>query len=208
MFVDNVNFITLDNIITNHMLIRHEKAKGLLVMLPGGNNISDRPIMHYLRKVMLDEGYDVLNMDYTGLINNEKSFDNNCNDILDVVKEVLLKIKDNYRNLEISMFCRSLGSFVGAKLANASVIDFHKVVIISPTSSTVSEIDSLECKFYFDRKDKYLSSESYELLISKPNVTYKEYKDGGHNFEIDNNIEETIEIMKDVVLDMSDYLIN
>lgn len=207
MFLDNVKFITEDNLETNHMMIRHQNPIGLFVMLPGGNNASDRPIMHYMRKVMLDEGYDVLNINYEGLLGKQNDIDFYCNKILNITKEILLKRLDDYKGLKVSMFSRSLGSLIGAKLAKYPFVSFHKIVIISPTSPTVEALNGVRCKVYLDPKDTHVSVDAYNTLIHMDDIECKEYENVGHNFEVDYDIEKTIDTLKDVVLDMKKYLI-
>lgn len=162
--------------------------------------------MHLVRKGMLDSGYDVLNIDYTGLISKEEDFEVNVTRILEVTKGVLLQNIEDYQGTKISMFARSLGSLIGAKLAQEDFMNLHKAVIVSPIGSAVDSIKQQKFRIYADPTDKYLGHGAYIKLLEFTNIELKEYKGAGHNFEYDNNMELTLETLKDVIMDIIVYM--
>lgn len=206
MFFDMETHTTDGGSVTYHRMIRHKEPVGLIVMLPGGNNAPDRPIMHLVRKGMLDLRYDVLNIDFHGLINKESSLEENSERVMNVVNDVLLKRVNDYRGMKIHLFGRSFGSFIASKLCQQYYIKFTNIVIVSPLSEAIDELKNTDCKVYLDPKDKFMNEESCRKLFELKNFEVKEYSGAGHNFEVNNDLKATLDILKDVVIDIVEYM--
>lgn len=206
MFRDTVRYTSEEGIDTIHCMIRHNESKGLFIVLPGANNAPDRPLLYLVRKGMLDAGYDVLNIDYTRLINKEEDFDRNADRILEVVNGVLLQRLEDYRGLHVCLLCRSLGSVVGTRLAEYPFMKLHRAVIVSPVNESIEYIGNQAYRIFLDPKDKYIDDLRYSKLLDNDDIELREYHGAGHNFEFYNDIERTIDTLKAVVVDILSYL--
>lgn len=204
---ENLIYTTEEGFETSHSLIRHEDPLGLVIMLPGGNNISDRPIMHFTRKGLLDMGYDILNIDYNGFLDKCDDFEAFVTRLTSFVDNVLEANLHKFKYKRMHMFGRSTGSIIAARIISSNKYSFENIVFISPTGKTFKTISNhLKCRIYFDPHDIHLKSMSYDNIIRMTNVDRREYLGANHNFEFDNDLQKTMRVTGEVVNDMIEYL--
>ena len=114
----------------------------LAVFFPGIGYTNDKPLMYYSRKLALEEGYEILPVNYTGFpekIRGDRKRMAESISIADRQAEAILKDvrPDSYESL--LFVSKSIGTVVAARLASASDVSGRiRQVLYTPLEETFS----------------------------------------------------------------------
>lgn len=207
--IDKVlEYSTNSGVKTEHLLVKQSEPVGLVVLLSGANNNPERPILHLIRKGLLDVGYDTLNINYDGVIDHSLEKDVFFDRLSDLLSGVIDSYIKKYADIEISIIGRSLGSILVSRAFDEMRYDFNKAVLISPLNMTVEEIEYNEFLVFTSSEDDRIDEKVIHKLKSMDTIKLHIYENADHNLEIDNDMDGTIDIIRDVVKKTIMYITN
>jgi uncharacterized protein YejL (UPF0352 family) len=177
-----------------------------MVVFPGGNNLCDRPILHYIRKVALIKAYDVLCISYKNINDLNKYMDENLEYLVSEVEKVLYKVNINNNYKRIIFVSKSLGNLISGSIKDKNDYSIYKHVFISPTPKALEHISRNEGLVITGTNDKYLDDRDREYLQGINNIEVMIVDGAGHSLETEFDIDETLEICKKVIMKVNDYI--
>ena len=201
-----LEYRTMEGMSTKHLLIKHPEAKGLIVILPGANNLSDIPVLYLIRKGVSDKGYDTLNVDYEGILDRDLDREVLFDRLISMVKGLINQYVETYGETEVSIVGRSLGSIIGARLYWETENPFKRVAYISPTNLTIEELKAGEGLMFTSYADEYMDEAAVEKVKGLEGVDLHVYNGADHSLELDGNLDATIDVIRDVVKRSVEYL--
>ena len=178
----------------------------LCIILPGIGYLLERSYMDYSKKITLELGYDILEVEY-GYQVSRSSFspDNEFN----IMLEETFKIVDanlNKHYQDILIIAKSIGTciqiFLNEHLKNKNITN----ICLSPVDRTV-EIGMLENSLVVSGlSDPLLSSENLNKIKKVKGIDLITIDNANHSFDIKNNIIKTLDALKDVILKEKDFI--
>ena len=187
--------IELNEMKSNHVLYANEESKSLAVIFPGGNNSCDRPLLHYLRKMLLVQGHDVLCLSYTNLFVRKDTGDEKLEKGVFAINKAIEKVKTEKHYENTIFVSRSYGNVISCELKDKQEINIRKSVYISPTSEALTYIKRYPGFIVSGTKDEYLTSDYIIELSQSTDDNVLVFQNGPHSLETD-NIVDTIDFCK------------
>ncbi|WP_066498138.1 alpha/beta hydrolase [Abyssisolibacter fermentans] len=203
----HIKLITEENKESEHLLLYQEDTETFVVIFPGGNNLCDRPILHYIRKASLIKGYDVLCISYTNINNCDKPLEDNISFIVNEVSKVIDKCFDNRKYKRIILIGRCFGSLISGAFRDTKEYSIDKHIFISPTRITLDYINKYGGLVVTGTNDNYLSKEERNLLVNNRGIELMIVDEASHSLETEDNIEHTLEVCKEVIMRVDNYII-
>jgi len=201
-----LEYRTMEGMSTKHLLIKNPEPKGLVVILPGANNLSEIPVLYLIRKGVSDEGYDTLNVDYEGLLDRDLNKEVLFDRLISMVKGLVNQYVETYGETEVSIVGRSLGSIIGARMSAETEEPFKKVVYISPTGLTIEELKTGEGLMFTSYADEYMDEAAIEKVKGWEGIELHLYNGADHSLEREGDLDGTIDVIRDVVKRSVEYL--
>lgn len=190
------------NIIDNMFLSHSESTKSIVIIFPGGDNSTDIPTLHYARKAALLCGCDVLSIKYGYNNFNEE---NNMNIVIEECYNLIAKcLNRNYSN--VFFISKSIGNTISFRVSEMLEDRSIKYISYTPISENVINLATKQCIVFTGTNDKWISKKDIEELMNKSNVQLMQIENAVHSLEIDNNYEESIEILKRVTEKCADFI--
>ncbi len=180
---------------SNHILYFNEDSNKLAVIFPGGNNSSNRPILHYTRKVLLDMNCDVLSISYENLYTRGDSNEKQLDDIITAVKNAISEVSKDKNYISNIFIARSFGNIVSNELKIKYSLDVEKNIYIAPTKDALKYFNDFPGLIITGTQDDYMPENDFKVLIEKHNKNILVFENGGHALE-SNDIVETIDFCK------------
>ncbi|MCK5731382.1 MAG: hypothetical protein KAH13_00035, partial [Tenericutes bacterium] len=118
---------------SNHKFFKNDDSNCLVVILPGGGNSCDRPLLHFIRKYLFDKNCDVLCASYTNLFERKETFDKKLNKIVSEINKAIEQVELEKPYKEKIFVSRSIGNVVSSELKIRHSIEVIKNIYISPT---------------------------------------------------------------------------
>lgn len=201
-----IKVITEEGKESEHLFIEHGDAQTLVIILPGGNNLCDRPILHYIRKAALIRGYDVLCISYTYINSFEKAMGENIEYIARELEKIVTECtcKQNYAN--IILIGRSFGSIVSGAFRDITQYPITKHIFISPLDLTMDYIMKYRGLVITGELDLYLKESQREILRGSKDINLILIDGVGHSLEGEESIEYTLNVCSDVVNKVDEYI--
>lgn len=190
---------------SHHILYANENSKSLAVVFPGGNNSCDRPILHYLRKILLDQDYDVLCLTYKDLFEIKDILDKKVEKGIFAINEAIKKVKTEKKYEDTIFISRSYGNVMSSKLKDKYSPEIRRCVYISPTSEGLAYSKKYPGFIVSGTKDEFLTTEDIDKLSNSKDENVLMLKDGPHSLETD-SITDTIDFCKAAVVGINEFL--
>jgi len=197
--------ITNNDLTSNHIHIKTDDAKKLVVIFPGGGNSCERPVLNFLRKYYLDHQTDVLCISYTNIYLPDDEEDVLIAQISKGISEAILKAKEHRDYEETYYICESFGNIVSniVKMDHPDLI--AKSAYISPTIDGLDYISKFPGLIITGTKDNYLDEPTIKELLSRPKDNLLILEGVDHSLMVD-DVFESIDLVKVAVKRIIDYL--
>lgn len=190
------------NIIDNMFLSHSEDIKNIAIIFPGGDNSTDIPTLHYARKAALLCDCDVLSIKYGYNNFNEE---NNMDIVIEECYNLITKcLNKNYTN--VFFISKSIGNTISFKVSEMLGDKPIKYISYTPISENVIDLATKQCIIFTGTNDKWISKKDIKELMNKSNVELMQIENAVHSLEIDDNYEESIEILKRVTKKCADFI--
>lgn len=190
------------NIIDNMFLSHSEGTKNIAIIFPGGDNLTDIPTLHYARKAALLCDCDVLSIKYGYNNFNEES---NMNIVIEECYNLIAKcLNKDYSN--VFFISKSIGNTISFRVSEMLEDRSIKYISYTPISENVIDLATKQCIVFTGTNDKWISKKDIEELMNKSNVQLMQIENAVHSLEIDDNYEESIEILKRVTEKCADFI--
>lgn len=186
--------------VTTRSIHNDSKKDILVVLLPGINYGTDKPLLRYTEKLALEEECDVLSIEYGFQVANKK---------LDKDTETVVVIKESRRIFNKSMENNYkkvifVGKSLGTLIQNYIQKDNeNKYEVFNIYLTPVDEVVEMGLKkgslVFVGSKDKFISSENKQFIKSSNNIKTIEIEGANHSLEIENETLKNIERLKNII---------
>lgn len=144
---------TTAGVTVQNQLLFHEPGYGrLLVLMPGRNFSCDRPVLHYIRTMALQIGFDVLSIRYGFQVNDTTPNDGDL--IHEVTDASALVMEEGYR--EVCFVGKSLGSPLALTLARQAQVPEVSVILLTPIPEALGPVAGIRALAVIGTADPYL----------------------------------------------------
>lgn len=192
------------------ILSKDKSSKNLAIILPGAGYTSQAPLLHYSTGVFINKSYDVLqvnyhydNKDYDGFSEIGKAIKLDVKSVVDYV--ITNKTYENFY-----LIGKSLGTIAMSSELNRETFKNAKAVWLTPL---IHREDVLEAMVksknkglcIIGDKDPCYTEERYLKVVENSNITSKLIPNVNHSLQYDENIVESIEVLRDVIKDIEQF---
>lgn len=191
-----------------------ENSKNLVVFLPGAAYTVQSPAFHYSQELFIQNGFHVLQVNYRY---NDKAYDDFTieelseaikYDVKTVVDEVL---KDSsYENFYF--VAKSLGTIAMSSLVEWDIFKVAQIIWLTPLLQRDDVFDAMLNRenrglCIIGDNDRCYIKERFEQLDDKSTIVAKLLPNVNHSLEYNQNIIESIDVLKDVMNDIQEFVV-
>lgn len=172
--------------------------KKLVVLFPGVNYTTDCPLLYYAAFVYESRDYEKIMITYGDAVKKNKKYYECLDDIKKVVLKQLKTI--NFSEYEDIVFVsKSMGTVIAGWLEESLSVGV-KHIYLTPVKETLPYIkkDKNIIAVVAGTKDQHMDIDVLKEICEKEKVYLKQIEGAGHRLEIKEDINKTIEIVKDV----------
>lgn len=201
--------------------------KKIAIIFPGIGYSSERPLLYYARKVLQKNGYEVINIDYSGIekdsilesvdgssVSNGVAVNRISKDkLLELVSKAIEVVRNQFDRIDYSLYDRiifvskSVGAVVSAVYAKRIGINPYNIMI-TPLDYAFQFVDE-ECGCVFcGEDDPLVNFQSIRSICKEKKINFYDFKSANHSLEtedIDLNIDylkQYVSIVDSIVTDM------
>lgn len=173
--------------------------KKIVVIFPGRNYSTDCPLLYYAGFKHEVRGYEKISINYGDLLKRDKSLDESVEDIRSAV---LLQLKDidlsKYK--DIVFVSKSLGTVIAGWVEEKLGVRVRHIYL-TPLKETLPYIQNGKdiIAVVAGTEDKLLNTDILKEHCKKENVSLKQFDGVGHRLEVWGDMDENIEILREVV---------
>lgn len=189
-------------------------SKNLVVFLPGAAYTVQSPAFHYSQEIFFQKGFHVLQVNYRY---NDKAYDDFTleerseaikYDVKTVLDEVL---KDSsYENFYF--VAKSIGTIAMSSLVELNIFKEAQIIWLTPL---LQRDDVFEAMVNSENRglciigdnDRCYIKERFEQLNDKSTIVAKLLPNVNHSLEYSHNIIESIDVLKDVMNDIQEFIV-
>ncbi len=173
-------------------------GKKLMVVFPGRNYSSDKPLLYYAGKVFSDKGYDVVRLDYNyRLKGNKDDIDGLIEEARGLVKKQLDLI-DFSAYEDIVFISKSMGTALAGYFE-----EFYKVrtrhIYLTPVDSALKYMHRGKCIVVAGKEDKILEARRLRIYCVEQDIPLKQFEDVGHSLEYEGDINKTFAVLMVII---------
>lgn len=190
------------------LIEQKEKTKNLAIVLPGAGYTTQAPLLHFTTGLFYNNKFDVLHVNYKFNSHelatlSEEDFTNNVQYTIDKA----LKNKE-YSNYYI--VAKSIGTIALSYLLHNLMYKKAKLVWLTPLLQRDDVFNAMlnsdnEGLCIIGDKDYCFMEDRLEKLKNNHKLKIKVVQGGNHSLEINEGPVESIDILKNVVLDIADF---
>jgi poly(3-hydroxyalkanoate) synthetase len=199
--------------VSYQMIKQNESKRKLSIILPGADYNTDKPLLHYATSIALENGYDVLriNYDYNDEIfdemSNEEFYHYVKNDSL-IVIEALVKPTSHE---EVNLIGKSIGTVAMSHILKHINLPIKGCVWLTPLMKMHEVYIGLSHNEYLSLmvigdKDRHYLPDQYAALIHKENVTGMLVTGANHSLEIPNHTALSINYLNAIMIEIDNLL--
>lgn len=182
-----------------HRLLIQPDSRYLAVILPGSGYSAERPLLHYSVSLALEQGCDVLTIDYGPGEHGNHDFVS----ILEAAAEAIRQAEQPYHR-QIILIGKSYGTLVAGKLTNR-IRRPYLLVFFTPVRSTLSFMNGDRFIAFSGTEDPLLSMDEIRRWFNGSHPGYYLYPGANHSLEIPDNTWDSLDILHDVLGKMEDF---
>ena len=192
------------------ILSRNEDSKNLAIILPGVGYTTQAPLFHYSTGVFLQKSYDILLVNYQYKNKVYADFTEISEAIKLDVRTVFDDVLSNKTYENFYLIGKSLGTIAMGSELNRGRFKNAKAIWLTPLIQRDDVLDAMvksknKGLCIIGDKDSCYSEERYSKILENPNITSKLIPNVNHNLEYDENIVESIDLLKSVIVEIEQF---
>ncbi|MDX1806369.1 MAG: alpha/beta hydrolase [Paenisporosarcina sp.] len=196
------------------LVSEEENSKNLVVFLPGAAYSVQSPVFHYSQEIFLDHSFDVLQVNYRY---NDKAYDEFSKEELSEaikhdVRTVLDKILTDTSYEKFYFVGKSLGTIAMSSELNRDIFREAHAIWLTPLlhrddvfAAMVNNENRGLC--IIGDNDRCYVEERFNQIKNKSSLVAKLLPNVNHSLEYDHNMVESIDILKEVIKDIQEFVV-
>lgn len=185
-----------------HTFTAHEPASDrLMIMLPGRGYTNEGPVMFHTRQMALENGYDVLSVQYGFQAANAdlqpEQLPFLSEDIKLAVEPVL---KRGYR--EVCVAGKSLGTPLAVELAKTMTAEKISLILFTPIGGALHGLGGLPTLALIGTADPLYMPD----LLKLPDIQWKVFEGFNHGLLLDGNWRVSVRALHDMILACEQFI--
>ena len=181
-------------------------GKKVGVLFPGIGYTNERPLMYYSRKLLLECGYDVIEVNYTGFEKKVKGNQKKMREAFEHGKAEAEKILSDYDwglYEDIVFVGKSIGTAIAADYAIEKELNVREIYL-TPLAMTLMK-GMPKGMAFTGTADPWVDTETLPTAFKETDIPVQIYKGANHSLETEDTVENT-KILTDVMENMKKYL--
>ncbi|MEK4670836.1 alpha/beta hydrolase [Niallia sp. FSL R7-0271] len=196
------------NSIPFRLIEQQETADNLVIILPGAGYTTQAPLLHFTTSLFYTKGFDVLHINYS-FSKQELSYLSE-KDFTIKIQRTIGKAIENKKYKNIFVVAKSIGTIALSYLLHNKMLKDAKTIWLTPLlqrddvfkAMVTSENKGL-C--IIGDKDSCFIAERFEKLKNNRQLTFHLVEGGNHSLELDGLPIESVEILKGVLMEISNF---
>jgi hypothetical protein len=194
--------VTARNLFTYH---DDPPSNKLLVMLPGRGYTCDYPLLYALRAMALQNGFDVLSVQYGFQAANIELTAEHIPHLQDEVAKVVEPVfSRGYSHICIAG--KSLGTPLAAELARNVATDEVSVIMLTPVAGAVEGIKHQRTLAISGTADSLFARDLLPLLNKQGNLTWRVFDGLNHSLEVKNDWRASLAILPEIIATCENFM--
>ncbi len=184
---------------THNTLLKQEAGPDkLLIMIPGRGYTCDFPMFYYLRSVAVQQGYDVLSVEY-GFQAAHATFDfSRVNDLAEDVKDTVRPVlARKYKHICVAG--KSLGTPIAANLARSITSASTSLILLTPVGDSTHGLEDMRTLVIIGTVDAAYSAEAVVPFKDHPNVKWRVFEGLDHGLEVPGHWRESVTVIPEII---------
>lgn len=170
----------------------------LLVTLPGRGYTSDYPLLYYLRSVALQQGYDVLSVQYGFQVNGADLTPENMVYVQEDVKAATTPVlAQGYK--QVCVAGKSLGTPLAVELAHNIKDADVSLILLTPIGGAVMTSETLRTLAMIGTADTLYAAEWVASFANHPHITWRVFEGLNHSLEVKGDWKASLNIMSEII---------
>lgn len=191
-----------------NLIEQKEETTNLLIVLPGAGYTTQAPLLRFTTGIYYNKGFDVLHINYT--FGRQRLSDLSEEDFTKNIQLVIDHAIKNKKYHNYYIVAKSIGTLALSYLLNQPMFKDAKVIWLTPLLQrevvyTEMVHSNHEGLCIIGDKDPCFIAERFESLTENPNLICKVVDGGNHSLELDEDPIKSIEILKSVMIDISEF---
>lgn len=190
------------------LIEQQETADHLVIILPGAGYTTQAPLLHFTTSLFYTKGFDVLHINYS-FSKQELSYLSE-KDFTIEIQRTIGKAIENKKYKNIFVVAKSIGTIALSYLLHNKMLKDAKTIWLTPLlqrddvfkAMVTSENKGL-C--IIGDKDSCFIAERFEKLKNNRQLTFHLVEGGNHSLELDGLPIESVEILKGVLMEISNF---
>lgn len=189
-------------------------SKNLVVFLPGAAYTVQSPAFHYSQEIFFQKGFNVLQVNYRY---NDKAYDDFTIEELSEairydVKTVLDEVLKDSSYENFYFVAKSLGTIAMSSLVEWNIFKEAQIIWLTPLLQRDDVFDAMVNSenrglCIIGDNDRCYIKERFEQLNDKSTIVAKLLPNANHSLEYNHNIIESIDVLKDVMNDIQEFVV-
>ena len=191
---------------TTHLLETHPHASGLAVIFPGSNYPVDAPLLRFARMAALEDGFDVLSLEYSFQTNRREMQQEGLPTLVDEALHALNAVPLHYQT--IVLVSKSLGTVIGSQVQQrlSSTLAIHHHIFLTPLAPAIDGIRRTNhAMVVVGTKDLLFDADQVELVSQLTSVELHKVQNANHALEVE-SYPGSLQILQDVTKWCADFL--
>ncbi|WP_368505142.1 alpha/beta hydrolase [Alkalihalophilus sp. As8PL] len=190
------------------MIEQKEKTNNLAIVLPGAGYTTQAPLLHYTTGLFYNKGFDILHVNYK--YNSQELSALSEKDFTSNVQLAIDKATKNKEYDNCYLVAKSIGTIALSYLLSNLMFKDAKIVWLTPLLQRDDVFKAMlksnnKGLCIIGDKDSYFIEERMEKLKNNYRLEIKVVEGGNHSLELNEEPLESIDVLKRVILDISDF---
>lgn len=193
--------VTLSNV----FITQDSPSEKLLIMLPGRGYTCDHPVLYYLRRAAVQQGYDVLSVQYgfqtSGVDLNAENVAYLQHDVHQAAGQALAR---GYKRVCVAG--KSLGTPLAAELARSRTQEAVSLLLLTPIGGAMQGLGSIPTLAIIGTADALYNAEEVAAYQNHPTIRWKVFDDLNHSLEVPHDWEASLAVLSEVIRACADFI--
>jgi hypothetical protein len=190
------------------MIEQKEKTNNLAIVLPGAGYTTQAPLLHYTTGLFYNKGFDILHVNYK--YNSQELSALSEEDFTNNIQLVIDKATKNKEYDNCYLVAKSIGTITLSYLLSNLMFKDAKIVWLTPLLQRDDVFKAMlksnnKGLCIIGDKDSCFIEERMEKLKKNYSLKIKVVEGGDHSLELNEEPLESINVLKRVILDISDF---
>ena len=195
----SIEVLTASGVRVDHRLIAHDTPDRLLIILPGRGYTCDHPVLHYLRKAAVAQGWDVLSVWYSYQVANLPDDAVTLEALaVEVDQAISAALKRGYASVCIA------GKSLGTPLATLHTHQADKLILLTPIGTAALDTAGLPTLAIIGTADPVYNPE--QINASGANVQWMIMDGLDHSLEASGDWESSLDALAEIIQACAEFL--